>query len=60
MRLTFFPLEMTEFERNEHFQMCIKGIKNRIGNMGPLLGHKEIAHSKYIDIILLESLQITK
>ncbi|KAF0416193.1 hypothetical protein F8M41_007502 [Gigaspora margarita] len=56
-----FKLEMVKIEDNNiNFQWCLDDIKTRIDNMGPLIAHKEVVHSRYVDLILQESLQIAK
>ncbi|CAG8751412.1 17009_t:CDS:2, partial [Gigaspora margarita] len=56
-----FKPEMVKIEDNNiNFQRCLDTIKSRIDNMGPLIAHKEVVHSKYVDLILQESLQIAK
>lgn len=56
-----FKPEMVKIEDNNiNFQRCLDTIKSRIDNLGPLIAHKEVVHSKYVDLILQESLQIAK
>ncbi|CAG8813286.1 44717_t:CDS:2, partial [Gigaspora margarita] len=38
----------------------LNDIKTRIDNIGPLIAHKEVVHSRYVDLILQEFLQIAK
>ncbi|KAF0561146.1 crinkler family protein [Gigaspora margarita] len=54
-------LKTVEIEDNDtNLQRCLDCIKIMIDNMGPLVGRKEAIHSRYIDIILQNSLHIAK
>ncbi|CAG8786115.1 7011_t:CDS:2, partial [Gigaspora margarita] len=60
-KMPCFNPETVEIEDNDtNLQRCLDCIKIMIDNMGPLVGRKEAIHSRYIDIILQNSLHIAK
>ncbi|CAG8500255.1 14727_t:CDS:2 [Cetraspora pellucida] len=60
-KMPCFKPEMVEIEDDDiNLQRCLDYIKIMIDNMGPLIGRKEAVHSRYIDIILQNSLHIAK